>query len=53
MNIFTDIRDWLGGWPMEFVHDADAIAFCEKPEFSLDKIKTGAAFTEFVRNSAD
>ena len=23
MNYFADIRDWLGGWPMEFVFDQD------------------------------
>lgn len=48
MNIFTDIRDWLGGWPMEFVHDAEAIEFCEKMGFRLEKIATGEANTEFL-----
>lgn len=48
MNIFTDIRDWLGGWPMEFVHDAEAIVFCEKLGFRLENIKTGEACTEFL-----
>jgi SAM-dependent methyltransferase len=48
MNIFTDIRDWLGGWPMEFVRDADAIRFCEGLGFRLHNIKTGEANTEFL-----
>jgi len=48
MNIFTDIRDWLGGWPMEFVYDADAIKFCENLGFRLEKIATGEANTEFL-----
>jgi len=48
MNIFTDIRDWLGGWPMEFVYDKDAIDFCEKMGFTLEKIATGEANTEFL-----
>lgn len=48
MNIFTDIRDWLGGWPMEFVFDADAIKFCEAMGFRLAKIATGEANTEFL-----
>lgn len=48
MNIFTDIRDWLGGWPMEFVYDADAVKFCEGLGFQLEKIKTGEACTEFL-----
>jgi 2-polyprenyl-3-methyl-5-hydroxy-6-metoxy-1,4-benzoquinol methylase len=48
MNIFTDIRDWLGGWPMEFVWDADAIRFCEELGFRLERIATGEANTEFL-----
>jgi 2-polyprenyl-3-methyl-5-hydroxy-6-metoxy-1,4-benzoquinol methylase len=48
MNIFTDIRDWLGGWPMEFVYDKEAIDFVEKLGFRLDKIATGEANTEFL-----
>jgi SAM-dependent methyltransferase len=48
MNIFTDIRDWLGGWPMEFVYDKEAIDFCKKMGFGLEKISTGEANTEFL-----
>lgn len=48
MNIFTDIRDWLGGWPMEFVWDKDAISFCEKMGFKLENIAAGEANTEFL-----
>ena len=48
MDVFTDIRDWLGGWPMEFVWDADAISFCEKLGFKLKNIATGEANTEFL-----
>lgn len=48
MDVFTDIRDWLGGWPMEFVRDADAISFCEKLGFKLKNIATGEANTEFL-----
>lgn len=48
MDVFTDIRDWLGGWPMEFVRDADAISFCEKQGFKLKNIATGEANTEFL-----
>ncbi|MFC5295852.1 class I SAM-dependent methyltransferase [Bosea minatitlanensis] len=55
MSIFTDIRDWLGGWPMEFVYDKEAIDFVEKLGFKLEKIATGEANTEFlfVRNADD
>lgn len=48
MNIFTDVRDWLGGWPMEFVYDADAVKFCEGLGLRLKKMLTGEANTEFV-----
>ena len=48
MNIFTDIRDWLGGWPMEFVYDTEAVKFCESLGFKLKKMLTGEANTEFV-----
>ena len=48
MNLFTDIRDWIGGWPMEFVYDADAIRVCEGYGFTLKKIVTGEANTEFL-----
>jgi SAM-dependent methyltransferase len=48
MNMFTDIRDWLGGWPMEFVYDKDAVSFCKDLGFSLQRMATGEANTEFL-----
>ncbi len=48
MNMFTDIRDWLGGWPMEFVRDGDAISFCKDIGLRLENIATGQANTEFL-----
>lgn len=48
MSLFVDIRDWLGGWPMEFTHDADVIAFLDERGFTLQNIKTGEANTEFL-----
>ena len=55
MNMMTDIRDWLGGWPMEFVYDNDAIDFVAKLGFELKNIATGEANTEFlfVRTAAE
>lgn len=49
MSYFTDIRDWLGGWPMEFCHDDDVKAFVAN-ELGMDliNIKTGEANTEFL-----
>lgn len=53
MSQFADIRDWLGGWPMQFTRDADVIKFLEERGFSLTNIKTGEACSEFLfRKSA-
>lgn len=48
MSMFVDIRDWLGGWPMEFTYDADVIKFLEERGFAKTNIKTGEACTEFL-----
>ena len=48
MSLFVDIRDWLGGWPMEFTWDRDVIAFLEKRGFALTNIRAGEANTEFL-----
>lgn len=48
MSFFADIRDWLGGWPMEFVHDRDVIDRLAVHGFRLVNIKTGEACSEFV-----
>jgi 2-polyprenyl-6-hydroxyphenyl methylase/3-demethylubiquinone-9 3-methyltransferase len=48
MDIMADLRDWLGGWPMQFVYDADAIKYCEGLGMRLERIKTGEANTEFL-----
>lgn len=48
MSLLVDIRDWLGGWPMEFVSDKDVIEFLEKNKFKSVKTITGKANTEFI-----
>jgi len=49
MNYITDIRDWIGGWPMEFSHDKDVLEFADKElGFDLVKIAQGEANTEYV-----
>lgn len=49
MSFYHDIKDWLGGWPMEFCYDADVVKLAHK-EFSLDlvRVATGEANTEFL-----
>ena len=49
MSYMTDIRDWLGGWPMEFADDQAVIDFLKKRfDFELVRISTGEACTEFL-----
>lgn len=50
MDLMTDIRDWLGGWPMEFCKDDDVKRFCQE-ELALDLVNINAgrdANTEFL-----
>jgi SAM-dependent methyltransferase len=48
MDMFTDIRDWLGGWPMEFAKRADVKAWAEKQNLEMLTMKTGEANTEYL-----
>lgn len=49
MAFYTDIKDWLGGWPMEFAKIEDVKSFCsEKLTLELINILTGEANTEYL-----
>lgn len=49
MNLYTDVRDWLGGWPMEFTRVSEIVdVFCKENNFHLQNISTGEANTEYV-----
>jgi len=49
MDLITDVRDWLGGWPMEFVHDVDVKRFAtQELGLVLENIATGQANSEFL-----
>lgn len=49
MSFMTDVRDWLGGWPMEFSYDVDVVNFVTRlGDFTLVKMNTGEANTEFL-----
>lgn len=49
MDFWTDIRDWLGGWPMEFVDEAVLCRQVQNDgEFSLLRMDTGEGNTEFL-----
>ncbi|MBO6553328.1 MAG: class I SAM-dependent methyltransferase [Roseitalea sp.] len=49
MTYWTDVKDWLGGWPMDFASLNETQAFCDE-EFglSLMNVKTGEGCTEYV-----
>ena len=48
MDMFADIRDWLGGWPMEYAGDQETVDFLEQRGFSLRNVSTGEACSEFL-----
>ena len=49
MSYMTDVRDWLGGWPMEYADDQEVVSVMDKKHgFKLIRMVTGEACTEFV-----
>lgn len=48
MALYTDIVDWLGGWPMEFAKRADVKQWAEKAGLEMLTMKTGEANTEYL-----
>lgn len=49
MDLFADLRDWLGGWPMEFAGDQETVDLMEKEcGFKLTNASTGEACSEFL-----
>lgn len=48
MAVYTDLVDWLGGWPMEFAKRADVKQWAENVNLEMVKMKTGQANTEYL-----
>lgn len=49
MTYWTDVRDWLGGWPMEFASLAETRDFAaQELGLALVNLKTGEGCTEYV-----
>jgi len=48
MAFYTDVVDWLGGWPMEFAKRADVKRWAEKMDLEMLTMKTGEANTEYL-----
>ena len=54
MAFYTDIKDWLGGWPMEFAKIDDVKSFCgERLGLELVNINTGEANSEYLYKKGD
>lgn len=48
MSYWTDVRDWLGGWPMEFASIADTKERGNRLGLELLNIAAGEANTEYL-----
>ncbi len=49
MSYWTDVKDWLGGWPMEFAGIAETKALCsDRLNLELLNINAGEANTEYL-----
>lgn len=48
MAFYTDLVDWLGGWPMEFAKREDVKCWAEKTGLEMLIMKTGHANTEYL-----
>lgn len=48
MAMMPDVRDWLGGWPMEFSAVIEVFDFAAARGLTLVNIKTGAANSEYL-----
>ncbi len=48
MAWYTDLKDWIGGWPMEFVKVPEALAFCAERGFESLDVRTGEANAELL-----
>jgi SAM-dependent methyltransferase len=49
MEFWTDIRDWLGGWPMEFAAVPDTLAYLrERHDCRIVNLATGEGCAEYL-----
>ena len=49
MALWIDIKDWLGGWPMEFSSASEVYAFSlSKLDLCLINLKMGNGCTEYL-----
>ena len=48
MSFWHDVRDWLGGWPMEFSSIAEVKTFGKELGLTLENMTAGQANTEYL-----
>ena len=48
MNFWTDIKDWLGGWPIEFASYAEVEAWGKRHGLTIINAIVGEGCTEYV-----
>jgi len=48
MNFWTDIRDWLGGWPIEFASYREVDAWAARHGLSIVNALVGEGCTEYI-----
>lgn len=53
MDIIHDIRDWMGGWPMEYSRFPEILQLLDKNGFEYKKSKMGQIVTEYLFTKKD
>lgn len=48
MTFWTDVRDWLGGYPMDFAGFKDTVSFCKRMGLDLVNCQAGEGNTEYL-----
>ncbi|WP_097460541.1 class I SAM-dependent methyltransferase [Mangrovitalea sediminis] len=48
MDLYHDIKDWLGGWPMEYTRVFDVIPRVQRQGLQLSRVVMGEANTEYL-----
>lgn len=48
MAYYTDVCDWLGGWPMEFSTLSEVLGASSKNGFALERLRTGEFCSEYL-----
>ncbi|WP_339329954.1 class I SAM-dependent methyltransferase [Aeromonas hydrophila] len=53
MDFYHDVKDWLGGWPMEYTRIYDVIPFLLTRKMKLLRTKVGEPNTEYLFSLQD